>query len=68
MTRATHVSNNTARNLYLLVNTTEPERTKTPVATRRVSGVGLASAVLVSLMLWAGLFWLGVQIIAAITR
>ncbi|MEQ1819920.1 MAG: hypothetical protein ABL871_15065 [Terricaulis sp.] len=62
------MSNNTARHLYLLVSTTEPERTKAPPAAQRVSGVGLAAAVVVSLLLWAGLFWIGAQILAAITR
>lgn len=62
------MSNNTARHLYLLVSTTEPERAKAPPAQRRVSGMGLAAAVIASLVLWALLFWLGAQIFAALTR
>lgn len=59
---------NTARNFYLLVNAAEPAPTKAPKAVRRVSGIGLAAAVLVSLLMWALLFWLGTAIIAAIMR
>ena len=63
------MSNNTARHLYLLVsNTTEPERAKEPAPISRPSAIGLVSAVLVSLALWAGLFWLGGQIFAAFNR
>lgn len=57
---------NTARHLYLLVNATEPASTQAPKTARRTSGVGLAAAVLVSLLMWALLFWLGTAIIAAI--
>lgn len=59
---------NTARHLYLLVNATEPAPAKAPKAARRVSGVSIAVAVLVSLFIWALLFWLGTAIIAAIMR
>lgn len=62
------MSNNTARHLYLLVSTTEPEPTKTPPAAQRMSGIGLVAAVIASLLLWALLFWLGAQIFAVITR
>lgn len=61
------MSNNTARHLYLLVNT-EPERVKALPAARRVSGVGLVAAVIASLLLWASLLWGGAQILAALTR
>lgn len=58
---------NTARQLYLLVNPNEPTRITTNVTQRRPSGLGLLSAVAVSLLLWAALLWLGSLVLNAIS-
>ncbi|MBK8544760.1 MAG: hypothetical protein IPL62_15150 [Caulobacteraceae bacterium] len=63
------MSNNTARHLYLLVSTPEPEVIKPPAPVRkRASGFGLVSAVLISLTMWAGLLWAGAQVFGLLSR
>lgn len=59
---------NTARQLYLLVNPNEPTRAVTPVTDRRPSGLGLLTAFAVSLLLWAGLIWLGVLALSGLSH
>lgn len=57
---------NTARQLYLLVNPNEPARAPAPISERRPSGLGLLGAFAVALIMWAGLIWLGASLIGAI--
>ena len=59
---------NTARQLYLLVNPNEPSRSPAPITERRPSGLGLLSAFAVAMVMWAGLIWLGAMLIDAISR
>lgn len=59
---------NTARQLYLLVNPNEPTRSPAPVIERRASGLGLLSAFAVAIVMWAGLIWLGAVVIGALNQ
>jgi hypothetical protein len=64
-----HVSrDNTARQLYLLVNPNEPQRPPPPIADRRPSGAGILGALLLSLLLWGGLIWIAALIVGAFSR
>lgn len=59
---------NTARQLYVLVNPNEPTRASARAPRRRASGIGILSAFVVSLVLWGGLIWLGVLAVSAFSR
>lgn len=59
---------NTARQLILLLPTTDaPAQTKRRVR-QRPSGIGLLAAVLVSLTMWAGLIALGFGVVGLLSR
>lgn len=56
----------TARQSFLLLNTSTSTHQKAP-SRRRPSGPGLVLAVILSMTLWLGLFWLAGQIFALLS-